>query len=1056
MNLATDVAIVHLTGGTNLGTDMFGPYLSWVQVELSKTRPEIAMYFSTDGHLPAEETSTQLLTAGTPYTSAFNVTSTTLVRVSTVMWGLGVGQLELPIKIQAEKPVITPASAAAEIMPSPVLVSIDTATPGAVIKYSFSGSMGSAQEQFVYTGPFAINSVSMVTAWTEKEGVLPSTSVSVTYSLKATTPVIAPPPGPYVAEVGVNVSSDTVMANVYVTICNRTEYPGWSNKSTGQIFQTQKDFYCYPDCRGLCVGGYNDKKPCAGTSDLLTCGGGGSCVEEYREVRLCFPHEWPPGRIVWSAPIILNQTRYGTGAWVTSYATREGLADSNITSQQYHIITEVPTLNIMPHVQVTVPWPNANSPTITVPFLEHGQDEGPYPGPLSFNFTNSRPATVYYTLNGVYPTPGAPGTIEVPYSEIQSPLKLNQSANVTWIGLGENLAPSPVQFRTIAVQAVAPELIVDVRFLNKAGGMVDLAYYDVYQTPTADTKRGIVSEGFAYPGIGQVVLTDPNYFADRSGGWPPPPGWPLLAMRTYTQEASIFYRLLNGTNASTELPTWPATSVRKGTTEPNTTQGLLEDGWREYNGLRVFDFSSPSEGIEIRRNYTVEVLAAVPGSTLIPSNVVSYPLFVRERCEQGQASVDGYGPCALCPLDSYMVCHGDFNSPPCVCVRCDNLQNDTGTFEKGSPDVSHCKPFCHPGTYSPQEGIDVLLNNCTKCPLGTYSDKKRTHICTECPVGTATWRHGASSIIDCRGAGGLIAGGFHTCGVDVNGAAKCWGYNGFNQTEVPKKLVRWEENGVPYAEYRDDRWYSVAAGSFHSCGITLDFEAKCWGQEFAGKTTVPTMHLYDSPQMPLQEIVEWTDISASAGYHHSCGIADGRAICWGDDEYRQTQVPQSHYWRSISAGQFHTCGVDDKGKAHCWGDDSYGQSHVPDMPDQVPWRNVSAGHYHSCGVTGLGDMHCWGSTLYEATAFPQQVESWSSVAVGRYHSCGLTAHGDIHCWGSKQDGATTVPDVGDAKWRGVTAGLFHTCGILEDRTGVCWGRSVYGLTILPEAAWSSV
>jgi alpha-tubulin suppressor-like RCC1 family protein len=381
------------------------------------------------------------------------------------------------------------------------------------------------------------------------------------------------------------------------------------------------------------------------------------------------------------------------------------------------------------------------------------------------------------------------------------------------------------------------------------------------------------------------------------------------------------------------------------------------------------------------------------------------------------------------------------------------LGNGTGTYKTGSSGPESCKPFCPVGAFNPLAGIDVNMTNCTKCGLGSYANATRTSACTVCPAGTSTWRYGAEDILECRGAGGLDAGGFHTCGVDINGGAKCWGYNGFNQTSVPKKLVKWEENGVPYAEERDDTWYAVAAGSFHSCGITTEMKAKCWGQDFAGKTTVPTMHLYHSPEMPLRNVTEWQSMSASAGYHHTCGIADGRALCWGDNEYEQTNVPAGRYWRSVSAGQFHSCGIDSNATAHCWGDNSYGQSEVP--AEEAKWRNVSAGHYHSCGVTAVGKLRCWGSTLYEATSFPLDVDAWSSVAVGRFHSCGVTADGQMRCWGSNQDGAVSVPD-GISSWRAVTTGLFHTCGIAHDRTGVCWGRSLYGLHIVPDAAWSSV
>ncbi|MGB1602036.1 MAG: hypothetical protein ACPIOQ_55425, partial [Promethearchaeia archaeon] len=432
-------------------------------------------------------------------------------------------------------------------------------------------------------------------------------------------------------------------------------------------------------------------------------------------------------------------------------------------------------------------------------------------------------------------------------------------------------------------------------------------------------------------------------------------------------------------------------------------------------------------------------MAAAPGTALINSNVVKYPLFIREKCEAGMGSLDGYGPCFVCPLDTYMVCNDEYGEvvPPCICKRCEDLANRTGTFEVGMASSDKCQPFCLPGSFSIYEGIDANATNCTQCHLGTYSDSYRATACTACPVGTSTWRYGAHDISQCRGAGGIIAGGFHSCGVDTAGRALCWGYNGFGQTDVPQRMVSWEENGVTYEEMRDDTWLVVSAGSFFSCGINTAREAKCWGQDYKNKTSVPTMHLWESTQLPLQPIREWHDISTSPGYHHACGIADHRAVCWGDDEYGQIQVPRNRTWQSVSVGEFHTCGVDRGGSALCWGDDSYGQSEVPAVVDEGPWRNVSAGMYHTCGVTAVGKMHCWGSSLYAATAFPRDVAAWSGVAVGKHHSCGLTSDGDLRCWGSSQDGATTVP-AHVKQWRAVTSGLYHSCGITEDGTGLCW------------------
>ena len=80
-----------------------------------------------------------------------------------------------------------------------------------------------------------------------------------------------------------------------------------------------------------------------------------------------------------------------------------------------------------------------------------------------------------------------------------------------------------------------------------------------------------------------------------------------------------------------------------------------------------------------------------------------------------------------------------------------------------------------------------------------------------------------------------------------------------------------------------------------------------------------------------QELYTYTELSA--GGAHTCAIngdgnatqAKGTVRCWGSNLYGQSTQP-SGVFDSISAGEFHTCGLRQNGTVACWGDNSYGQT----------------------------------------------------------------------------------------------------------------------------------
>ena len=184
------------------------------------------------------------------------------------------------------------------------------------------------------------------------------------------------------------------------------------------------------------------------------------------------------------------------------------------------------------------------------------------------------------------------------------------------------------------------------------------------------------------------------------------------------------------------------------------------------------------------------------------------------------------------------------------------------------------------------------------------------------------------------------------------------------------------------------------------------------------------------PASPLCDPAVYQTVSA--GSWHSCGLrAGGRVICWGRNDYGQSDVPVGVF-QAVSAGWWHSCGVRVDGTLICWGYNKNGQS---DAPEGV-FQAVSARLAHSCGLRVDGTVICWGYNKDGQSDAPVGV--FQAVSPGSWHSCGLRVDGTLICWGSNYYGQSDAPM---GVFQAVSAGTYHSCGLRVDGSVTCWGRS---------------
>ncbi len=198
----------------------------------------------------------------------------------------------------------------------------------------------------------------------------------------------------------------------------------------------------------------------------------------------------------------------------------------------------------------------------------------------------------------------------------------------------------------------------------------------------------------------------------------------------------------------------------------------------------------------------------------------------------------------------------------------------------------------------------------------------------------------------------VSAGGGHICGVTTSRAAYCWGYNydgelGNGTTTGPQQCgpsgARFACSSTPVAVAGGYTFSAVSAGGGYTCGVTTGGAAYCWGYNGTGELGTG---LTTSSSTPVAVLGGHTFSAVSAtGFEHTCGVTtDGTAYCWGDNFWGElgsgtttnssTPVPVlgGHTFVTVSGGGYyiaivdfssaHTCGVTTGGVAYCWGSGS--------------------------------------------------------------------------------------------------------------------------------------
>lgn len=346
----------------------------------------------------------------------------------------------------------------------------------------------------------------------------------------------------------------------------------------------------------------------------------------------------------------------------------------------------------------------------------------------------------------------------------------------------------------------------------------------------------------------------------------------------------------------------------------------------------------------------------------------------------------------------------------------------------------------------------------------------------------------------------ITAGGRHSCALDADGVAFCWGYGFDGQTGLGRSDLRQR----PRELFTSQRFSSIEAGNRSTCAIERDrASVYCWGR--LGGGAAPT----------LIEGSEGAKMIA-LGVDHACIRFDDDSVgCFGAAEFGQlgpgtppspelvttvVMVPDLVAAGAPAVGQRHSCAVDQGRSVLCWGLHEGGQLGIgetmeecpvgpegelrpcaaqPTRVDGGPYTAVAAGLYHTCALRDDGQVECWGDDdsgqlglesggtercewLIAGELEPRSCARspltlagelvFAHLSAGYFHTCGIEADGEAQCWGTDsfgQTGGLGRPGrpglvAGDYRWAAIAPGQLHTCGLTESGAAYCWGDGQYG------------
>lgn len=382
--------------------------------------------------------------------------------------------------------------------------------------------------------------------------------------------------------------------------------------------------------------------------------------------------------------------------------------------------------------------------------------------------------------------------------------------------------------------------------------------------------------------------------------------------------------------------------------------------------------------------------------------------------------------------------------------------------------------------------------------------------CAELGVTCGVANDGCGATLQCGGAeciASLSAGPQHSCAVRGDGSIYCWGANQGGQLGSGDFDPRPTPHPVLMSSV-DFKALMVSTGQQHSCAINENGIAWCWGAnvlrgsgdcfgQLGTGDDCATLPISNRPSIAVDRAeVQPNVVSLQTRQNLNCMRNHaGQIYCWGDGAHGQVgngesltenpaPTPLKGYnepIHSLALSKCYVCGLAADGLV-CWGDfvdgcAGSGEQNEAELlfdsydfePDVCATPNgcIAGGRAHTCFIDASATVYCFNdnasgqlgvdpSTADSQT--PVEVEGLpgypTQITAGDRFSCALQSDGEVYCWGANgsgqlgdgsEDPTFTPVKVGlSGSANRLSAGASHACAALDSGEIQCWGANDQG------------